>query len=317
MAEKRNNSTPDHVDRELVITRVLDAPRNLVFKAWTDAKRLTQWWGPHRFTSPICEADARPGGAIRINMCGPDGTIYPMTGVYQEIVEPERIVFASSALDGAGNWLFDILNTVTFEAQGGKTKLTLRAKVTKGSDKAFPYLAGMNEGWKQSLERLDGYSAIATDEIADRMIFALRILDAPRELVFKMWTDPQHIVHWWGPNGFTLTIDQMDVRPGGIWQFVMHGPNGVDYPNKIVYVEVVEPERLVYTHTGGVLFHSTVTFAEEGNQTRLTMLMLFDSAAERDRIEKQFGAVEGLKQTLGRLEGQLAKTEEKVETKKS
>ena len=87
---------------ELVLTRVFDAPRELVFKAWTDAKRVAQWWGPHQFTNPVCELDARPGGAIRIHMRGPDGTVYPMTGVYQEVVEPERIVFTSAALDAAG-----------------------------------------------------------------------------------------------------------------------------------------------------------------------------------------------------------------------
>ncbi len=141
-------------ERELVLTRVFDAPRELVFKAWTDPKRVAQWWGPHRFTNPVCDLDVRPGGAIRIHMRGPDGTVYPMTGVYQEVVEPERLVFTSAALDADGNPMFEVLTTVTFAEQGGKTKQILRARVIKSTAEAAPYLKGMEAGWTQSLERL-------------------------------------------------------------------------------------------------------------------------------------------------------------------
>ena len=144
---------------ELVLTRVFDAPRELVFKAWTDPKIVAQWWGPHRFTSPVCELDARPGGAIRIHMRGPDGTVYPMTGTYQEIVEPERIAFTSAALDAAGNPMFEMLTTVTFAEEGGKTKQILRTCVIKSTAEAPRYLAGMEAGWTQSLERLTAYLA--------------------------------------------------------------------------------------------------------------------------------------------------------------
>ena len=133
-------------DRELVFPRVLNAPRNRVFKAWTDPKHVAPWWGPHGFTNPVCELDARPGGAIRIHMRGPDGTVYPMTGVYQEIVEPERLVFTSAALDKEGNPLFEVLNTVTFAEQGGKTTQTSRARAVKTTAAAAPYLEGMEAG---------------------------------------------------------------------------------------------------------------------------------------------------------------------------
>ena len=141
-------------EQVLVLTRVFDAPRELVFKAWTDPKRVAQWWGPHGFTNPVCELDVRPGGAILIHMRGPDGTVYPMTGIYQEVAEPERIVFTSAALDGDGNPLFEVLTTVTFAEQGGKTKQILRARVIKRTAQAAPYLKGMEAGWTQSLERL-------------------------------------------------------------------------------------------------------------------------------------------------------------------
>lgn len=132
-----------------------------------------------------------------------------------------------------------------------------------------------------------------------------RLFDAPRELVFDAWTDPQHISQWWGPRGFTTTTHERDVRPGGVWRFIMHGPDGTDYDNRIVYREVVRPERLVYDHDSDKeddphKFHVTVTFAEEDGKTRLTMRTLFKSIAERDRTI-EFGAVEGGNQTLDRF----------------
>ena len=141
-------------ERELVLTRVFDAPRELVFKAWTDPKQVAQWWGPHGFTNPVCDLDVRPGGAIRIHMRGPDGTVYPMTGVYNEVVEPGRLVFTSAALDADGNPMFEVLTTVTFAEQGGKTKQIMRARVIKSTAEAAPYIKGMEAGWTQSLERL-------------------------------------------------------------------------------------------------------------------------------------------------------------------
>jgi len=151
-------------EQELVLTRVIDAPRELVFKAWTDPKHVAQWWGPRGFSNPVCELDLRPGGAIRIHMRGPDGTVYPMTGVYQEIVEPERLVFTSAALDEKGHPMFEVLTTVTFAEQGGKTKQTMRARVIKITPQAAPYIAGMEQGWTQSLERLTAYVVTKSKE---------------------------------------------------------------------------------------------------------------------------------------------------------
>jgi uncharacterized protein YndB with AHSA1/START domain len=147
----------------------------------------------------------------------------------------------------------------------------------------------------------------AASPTAEREISATRIFEAPRALVFKMWTDPEHVERWWGPNGFTITTHEMDVRPGGVWRFIMHGPDGTDYPNKIVYVEIAPPERLVYDHVSGPPFHVTVLFEEEGAQrTRLTARMVFETAAVRDATIREFNAVEGLSQHLGRLAEHLA-----------
>ncbi|WP_164100548.1 SRPBCC family protein [Candidatus Laterigemmans baculatus] len=148
-----------------------------------------------------------------------------------------------------------------------------------------------------------------TRDESQREIVISRVFDAPRALVFQAWTDSKHVAQWWGPSGFSNTLSEMEVRPGGVWQFVMHGPDGAEYKNQISYLEIVKPERLVYAHSGdeavgSTQFHVTVSFAEIGNQTRLTMRMLFDSAEERDRAEA-FGAVRGGNQTLDRLAGFL------------
>ncbi|MGA8028974.1 MAG: SRPBCC family protein [Bryobacteraceae bacterium] len=149
-----------------------------------------------------------------------------------------------------------------------------------------------------------GVSAVA--DTADRELVFTRVFDAPRELVFEAWTDPKHIAQWWGPKGFTTTIQEMDVRPGGVWRHVMRGPDGRDYLNKIVFLEVTKPERLVYKHepehgSEPVHHQTTVTFADEGGKTRLSMQMLFASAADRKYVVDTYGAVEGANQTLSRL----------------
>lgn len=139
---------------EVAFTRVFDAPRQRVFKVWTDAKHLAQWWGPRGFTNPRCEWDVRPGGHIHIDMRGPDGRIYPMTGRFEEVIEPERLVFISAALDERGKPMFEVRNSVTFSEKAGKTTLTLTARVINSTPNAPQYLKGMEMGWTQSLERL-------------------------------------------------------------------------------------------------------------------------------------------------------------------
>ncbi len=146
-----------------------------------------------------------------------------------------------------------------------------------------------------------------TRSTADRELSETRIYDAPRELVWKAWTEPEHLANWWGPDGFTNTIHEMDVRPGGAWNLVMHGPDGRDYDNRMIYVEVVKPERIVYDHTSHPLFRATVTFEDLAGKTRLTMRMVFESTESRDQTVKVFKADEGLIQTLSRLAEQLVK----------
>jgi uncharacterized protein YndB with AHSA1/START domain len=140
---------------------------------------------------------------------------------------------------------------------------------------------------------------------ADREIVTTRLIDAPRELVFRAWTAPDHLVRWWGPKGFTNTFHEFDPRPGGAWRFVMHGPDGVDYKNESVFREVVEPERIVFSHLRPMhRFRVTATFADEAGKTRLVWHMLFESVTECQTVGRF--AVEANEQNLDRLEAELA-----------
>jgi len=143
-------------------------------------------------------------------------------------------------------------------------------------------------------------------ETDPRSIIGVREFDAPRELVFSAWTDPNHLAQWWGPHGFTTTTHSFDFRPGGVWRFAMHGPDGRDYQNRITFEEIVPPKRLAYRYGDGtdvepVRFRQTVTFDDIGGRTRITWRSDFPSAAERDRVVKEYGAAEGLAQTMARL----------------
>jgi uncharacterized protein YndB with AHSA1/START domain len=144
---------------------------------------------------------------------------------------------------------------------------------------------------------------------ADCEIVIERTVNAPRDLVWRAWTEPEQIVKWWGPNGFTTTIHEMSVRVDGVWRFIMHGPDGKDYPNKVIYREIVKPERLVYDHSdddnGRDIFKSTVTFVAQGSKTKVTLRARFPSKAARDTAAKY--AIDGGNQTLARLDQHLAR----------
>lgn len=145
---------------------------------------------------------------------------------------------------------------------------------------------------------------------ADREIVITRVFNAPRAIVFQAFTDPKHVDHWYGPRGFKTETTNMDVRPGGAWNYVMRHQQYGEFKNRIVYRKVVRPERLEYTHDSGVdgdpsAFEVTIVFEDLGTQTKVTMHSVFSSVAELERV-KGFGAVAGGHQTLERLAEWLA-----------
>jgi uncharacterized protein YndB with AHSA1/START domain len=136
-------------DRHLVVTRIIDAPRALVFKAWTEPEHVARWWGPQGFVTTFCDMDIRPGGKFRFCMRSPEGTNHWKRGIYREIVAPERIVFTFAWEDAAGNPGHELLTTVTFMDQGAKTKLTLHQAEFETVEACDDH----RRGWTSCLER--------------------------------------------------------------------------------------------------------------------------------------------------------------------
>ena len=158
------NATEVSTEKAVTLTRIFDAPRELVFQAWTDAEHMKEWWGPSDFTNPVCEIDARPGGVLRIDMRGPAGTpydaVFPMKGVFEEVVRPSRLVFTESAFFGEDpSPGIEARTTVTFEDHDGKTKVTVHSVVLRAKPEYAEALSGMEEGWSQSLDKLTSYLA--------------------------------------------------------------------------------------------------------------------------------------------------------------
>jgi uncharacterized protein YndB with AHSA1/START domain len=150
------------------------------------------------------------------------------------------------------------------------------------------------------------------DRPSDREVRFTRVIDAPRERVWQAWTDPIRLAQWWGPAGFTTTTKSFDLRVGGEWLLTMHGPDGTDYPNRIVFREIVPPSLLVYENgwdlPGAPLdFKAVITFKAEGTQTHLTLHMAFyDAEAFRVAVER-YGAIQGGIEHMARLAAYLAK----------
>lgn len=138
----------------------------------------------------------------------------------------------------------------------------------------------------------------------DREVIITRVLGAPRELVWKAMTDPKHIVNYWGPDGFTTTIESMDLRVGGEWRYMTVGPGGTRYPNHSVFKEIVPLSKLVYDHGDGerMWFEQSVMLQDAEGGTLVTLRHLFPTKEERDMVVEKYGAIEGGKQHLAKLE---------------
>jgi uncharacterized protein YndB with AHSA1/START domain len=141
-------------DVDVTVARVFDAPRDLVFRAWTDPKQLAQWWGPEGYTTSRCEVEARAGGTLLCHMHAPDGAVYHWASTFREIDPPGRIVFTSSVTAPDGTLFFEGLHTVTFEEQHGKTKLAVHSIAYAVDAVGAQKLQGMEVGWSETLARL-------------------------------------------------------------------------------------------------------------------------------------------------------------------
>jgi uncharacterized protein YndB with AHSA1/START domain len=306
MPVRKNSSPEDEAVRQIVIIRVFDAPRELVWQAMTDPKHVVNWWGPRGFTTTVETMDVRPGGVWKHTMHGPDGTNYPNKSVFQEVVKPERIVYShGGGREGGPGATF--VATWTFEVvEDGKTRVTIRMVFPSAEARDFVVKEyGAIEGGKQTLERLGEFLAAQSCAATGREIVTTRVVHAPRELVWKAWTDPDHLASWWGPRGFRNTFRTFELRAGGHWRFVMHGPDGSDYENESIFREVAPPERLVFDHVSEHPFRVTATFESVGDETRVTFRMLHETVEACGKV-RSF-VVEANEQNFDRLEAELVR----------
>ncbi len=284
----------------LIVERTFDAPVALLWKALTDVDDMRRWY----FDLPAFHAV--PGFEFNFTV-EHEGMTYRHLCKVTEALEGRKLAYTWRYDGHPGDSL------VTFELfpEGAKT----RVKLTHSGLETFPPVASFartnfERGWTSLL----GPSLEQFVDEASREILVRRDFNAPRELVWEAMTNPKHVVNWWGPRGFTTTIETMDFQVGGVWKHMMHGPDGANYPNKSIFKEIVKPERVVYSHSGGredghgASFVATWTFeATAPEKTRVTLRLLFPTSDQRDFVAKEFGAVEGGRQTLERLSEHLAR----------
>lgn len=299
---------PESSDQEIVVTRVFNAPRELVWKAWTEPAHLTRWWAPKGLSTPSCTTDLRPGGRFHYCMRMPDGKEIWGIGIYREVVRPERIVYVDSFSDEKGNVVpparygmseshpAESLVTVTFEERQGRTTVTLRHAIAA----AVKERLGTEQGWKEMLERL-------AEHLQAKPAFEIefeRVVDATRQRVYAAWTEPEQLKQWFAPKPFQLIITKMDFRIGGRFEMAMRGPDGSDFPFTGTYREIVPPERLVWTgeFPDGPADQMTtlVTFEDQGKKTRVYARQTFHMMTPTIKHALK-GAKQGWTMTLNQL----------------
>jgi len=255
-------------EREMSLERVIDAPRKLVFDAWTNAEHIKHWWGPNGFTNPICNVDATPGGSMLIHMQAPDGVVYPMDGEFHEIVEPKKLVFTTAALDKNGKRLFEVLNTVTFSDQNGKTRLHLHAAVSGITVEGKRYIDGMKEGWNQSIDRLNDYVRNQSKINSDAPLVIERTFNAAIDKVWKAITDINQMRQWYFPQ-----LVDFKAEEGFETQFNVHH-EGRDFLHIWKVRDVIPLKKIsVEWKYGGYPGNSLLAFElfEQGSKTKLIL----------------------------------------------
>lgn len=305
-------------DRTLTVSRTIAAPRALVFDAFTDPDHLARWWGPDGFTITTSAFDMRPGGVWRFIMHGPDGRDYQSRVVYDEIVPPQRLVFHHTGDAEPDLEKVHHSTTILFEDLGDRTRVTLTAVFPSVEECARVVREHhADKGGEQTLGRL----ASMLDE--EFFVFTRRVA-APRETVWRMWTDAVHLARWWGPKNFEWISGTLDLRPGGVFHYGMKGPNDVAMWGKFVFHEIVPPQRLVYVSSfsdveGGLTrapwfadwpleIYNELTLTADGDGTIITLrgAPIHASEAERARFRAMKGSmVQGFTGTFEQLEAYL------------
>ena len=292
------DSVSEMATEDLVIERVLDAPRERVFDVFTKSEHLQKWFGPKMVGHPVAEFDARPGGKIFIGERNSDGATLYLAGVVREIERPSRLVFAIHFANEKGervspparsslpaDWDGEMVTTVTLRAEGRRTRVIVTAHKTGVTAE---WLAKARYGWGESLDKL-GY-AIADDmkvaAVGEREIVITRAFNAPRALVYEALTNPEHVKKWWGPRHYGAVSATGEFRAGGRYRYAQNGPSGeVAFSGEI---REASPERMVYTEEfeamPGHVAETTVTLDERDGKTFMTLRSVYQSKEDRDAV---------------------------------
>jgi uncharacterized protein YndB with AHSA1/START domain len=266
------------------ITRVYDAPVEIVWEAWTDPAQVAQWWGPRGFTLTTHSKDLRPGGTWVYTMHGPDGTDYPNYTRYLEVDPRARLVYDHGAKDGDAAPLFRV--TVTFTPVDGKARTKMDMTMTLATVEAAEQTRGFikKAGGESTWDRLAEY--LTEQQSGEQRFVIHRSFDAPIARMYELWTDPEHFARWLPPTGFTMKFIRADIRAGGSTRYVMTNGAGTTLHGRASYLELEPPRRIVYTQqicdehenlarhpglpTWPATLHTTVTLTEEGpDRTRV------------------------------------------------
>ena len=265
-------------------TRILPASPEQIHKAFADAGILANWWGPEGFSSVIHELDFKPGGILKMDMRGPDGTVYPNT-YHFESIESERIVFRLPEKPHV------FTAEILLEPADGKTKLTWNQTFDDPEEfeRVSAFIPACNE---QLLDRLALELAVMAPGELD-LVFR-RIIEAPAEKVYQGWTDPEMIVKWFTPPPWKTISAELDVRPGGSSFIMMQGPDGKQMPNPGVYLEVIPNKRLVITDAYTEAWKPSAKpfatidlhFEDLGGKTKYTAIVRHWTMADKEAHEK-------------------------------
>lgn len=319
----------DTPDREIVLTRVFNAPRELVWKAFTEQEHLANWWGPQGFTTTTKHRECVAGGTWRFVMHGPDGRDYENKITYLEVKAPERLSYKHGGEVDCEPVNFQV--TVQFEAIGDKTRLTMRSLFPSNKSRDF-VISEYNavEGGKQTLGRLAGYlESMQHPSDSDKPFVYTRVLNVPRDLVWKAWTEKTHLMNWFGPKGVTMSQCSLDLREGGLFHYCMQTPDGGQMWGRWVFKVITPPERLetivAFSDKSGAVTRapfnpdwpletlSIATFVEHagighGTVVTLEWSALNATAAERKAFAEGHASMkEGWSGTFDQLESYLAK----------
>jgi len=301
--------TEMNIDREISTSRVFDAPREAVFRAISDPTQLVLWWGPKGFTNTFQEFDFREGGNWRFVMHGPDGKEFKNHHTFAEITEPERVV-----LKHLSSPRFELI--VSVEDEGGKTRVNWR-QLFETAEECARIKTYAVDGNEQNLDRLGAHLAA----MAVKPFIISRAFDAPRELIWKAWSERARLMEWFGPRGFKMPAAKMDFRPGGSFHYCVESPDGHEMWGKFVYREIVPQERIVLVNSfsdedGGLTRHpmsaswpletlSSFTLTEENGRSTASIRWLpFNATAEE--IKTFDAARESMKQGWSGTFDQLA-----------